>query len=248
MPGLRQAGRGEVQALLLQALRRYRSRALAEGELPRARRGTSRRGRRVRRANWTGPLRVLYSPPPSQWRAQVAQLVEHATENRSVGGSTPPLGTIPSQLWTPALRHRRQLPTVERPCLSNCRSRQFHQRGSRVRCRVVFVGKFFMVAVRDRFGMTVSPPFHLAAPRPCYAVSDRGSPAAVLLSFPMGRASRHVRCCTRLMDHHCPNGTPTLARLPSMRRDETLPQQRQDQGQCERQARRCLADLQVHGL
>jgi hypothetical protein len=26
--------------------------------------------------------------------AQVAQLVEHATENRSVGGSTPPLGTI----------------------------------------------------------------------------------------------------------------------------------------------------------
>jgi len=28
--------------------------------------------------------------------AQVAQLVEHAIENRSVGGSTPPLGTIPS--------------------------------------------------------------------------------------------------------------------------------------------------------
>ena len=26
--------------------------------------------------------------------AQVAQLVEHATENRSVGGSTPSLGTI----------------------------------------------------------------------------------------------------------------------------------------------------------
>lgn len=26
--------------------------------------------------------------------AQVAQLVEHATENRSVGGSIPPLGTI----------------------------------------------------------------------------------------------------------------------------------------------------------
>ena len=26
--------------------------------------------------------------------AQVAQLVEHATENRSVGGSTPPLGTF----------------------------------------------------------------------------------------------------------------------------------------------------------
>ncbi len=26
--------------------------------------------------------------------AQIAQLVEHATENRSVGGSIPPLGTI----------------------------------------------------------------------------------------------------------------------------------------------------------
>jgi hypothetical protein len=30
--------------------------------------------------------------------AQVAQLVEHATENRSVGGSIPPLGTIPLPL------------------------------------------------------------------------------------------------------------------------------------------------------
>jgi hypothetical protein len=40
--------------------------------------------------------------PPARWalaplveHAQVAQLVEHATENRSVGGSIPPLGTIP---------------------------------------------------------------------------------------------------------------------------------------------------------
>jgi hypothetical protein len=35
-------------------------------------------------------------PPPvlSDGGAQVAQLVEHATENRSVGGSIPPLGTI----------------------------------------------------------------------------------------------------------------------------------------------------------
>jgi hypothetical protein len=30
---------------------------------------------------------------PSLEHAQVAQLVEHATENRSVGGSIPPLGT-----------------------------------------------------------------------------------------------------------------------------------------------------------
>ena len=43
--------------------------------------------------------RPLYKPPartafgPSEY-AQVAQLVEHATENRSVGGSIPPLGTM----------------------------------------------------------------------------------------------------------------------------------------------------------
>jgi hypothetical protein len=33
-------------------------------------------------------------PPLAPGPAQVAQLVEHATENRSVGGSIPPLGTI----------------------------------------------------------------------------------------------------------------------------------------------------------
>jgi hypothetical protein len=33
-------------------------------------------------------------PAPRREPAQVAQLVEHATENRSVGGSIPPLGTI----------------------------------------------------------------------------------------------------------------------------------------------------------
>ena len=42
----------------------------------------------------------LYTPlrraagPAARLDAQVAQLVEHATENRSVGGSIPPLGTI----------------------------------------------------------------------------------------------------------------------------------------------------------
>lgn len=30
---------------------------------------------------------------PSKKRAQVAQLVEHVTENHGVGGSIPPLGT-----------------------------------------------------------------------------------------------------------------------------------------------------------
>jgi hypothetical protein len=29
------------------------------------------------------------------WLAQVAQLVEHVTENHGVGGSIPPLGTMP---------------------------------------------------------------------------------------------------------------------------------------------------------
>jgi hypothetical protein len=46
---------------------------------------------------WTGPSGLTInrrSRPPAAGSAQVAQLVEHATENRSVGGSIPPLGTI----------------------------------------------------------------------------------------------------------------------------------------------------------
>jgi hypothetical protein len=48
---------------------------------------------------WTGPPGLTInrrSRPPFAGcgSAQVAQLVEHATENRSVGGSIPPLGTI----------------------------------------------------------------------------------------------------------------------------------------------------------
>ena len=44
-------------------------------------------------------VRANYKPPARQAfgllrDAQVAQLVEHATENRSVGGSIPPLGTM----------------------------------------------------------------------------------------------------------------------------------------------------------
>jgi hypothetical protein len=37
--------------------------------------------------------------------AQVAQLVEHATENRSVGGSIPPLGTISLSTWFATALH-----------------------------------------------------------------------------------------------------------------------------------------------
>src|ERR1700704_199474 len=59
--------------------------------------GLPRRSRRRRRVDTT--LRPLYKPPArlglwARGYAQVAQLVEHATENRSVGGSIPPLGTI----------------------------------------------------------------------------------------------------------------------------------------------------------
>ena len=49
-------------------------------------------------ALWTSQIRLPISLPPRRLPrlpgAQVAQLVEHATENRSVGGSIPPLGTI----------------------------------------------------------------------------------------------------------------------------------------------------------
>jgi hypothetical protein len=44
---------------------------------------------------WTGQasLTINRRSRPAPGSAQVAQLVEHATENRSVGGSIPPLGT-----------------------------------------------------------------------------------------------------------------------------------------------------------
>jgi hypothetical protein len=56
---------------------------------------------------WTRPPgptinRRLVGPWIFPWapqHAQVAQLVEHATENRSVGGSIPPLGTTNRLSW-----------------------------------------------------------------------------------------------------------------------------------------------------
>ena len=62
----------------------------------------------------------------------------------------------------------------------------------------------------------VSPPFHFSS-RPCYAASERVRPAAVLLSFPMGRASRHVGCLTSSMDHHSSYSAPTVSRLQPLR-------------------------------
>ena len=52
-------------------------------------------------SGWTSTTRLSISPllaaePATPSGAQVAQLVEHATENRSVGGSIPPLGTTSS--------------------------------------------------------------------------------------------------------------------------------------------------------
>src|SRR5215217_9417966 len=104
MPDLRQAGRDGFSAVLLEALRRRRSAALADralrdsrGRGGRRRRGCVRGGRR-----WTGRTRLTISPlrrpaHPPPLHAQVAQLVEHVTENHGVGGSIPPLGTIGSR-------------------------------------------------------------------------------------------------------------------------------------------------------
>src|SRR6266576_4338906 len=54
---------------------------------------------------WTGLPGLTINPrsqaAPRVGSAQVAQLVEHATENRSVGGSIPPLGTISSLRCAP---------------------------------------------------------------------------------------------------------------------------------------------------
>lgn len=68
--------------------------------------GRAAPGEAFREAGWTQrpdlsinrPLAPAFRP---RGYAQVAQLVEHATENRSVGGSIPPLGTISTFLGFP---------------------------------------------------------------------------------------------------------------------------------------------------
>jgi hypothetical protein len=57
------------------------------------------RARRQILKGWTVATPATRAPiaaeaPSSLKRAQVAQLVEHVTENHGVGGSIPPLGTI----------------------------------------------------------------------------------------------------------------------------------------------------------
>ena len=62
--------------------------------------GRVTRRRRPRQGSWTGEKRASITPALSlilalrEVGAQVAQLVEHVTENHGVGGSIPPLGTI----------------------------------------------------------------------------------------------------------------------------------------------------------
>ena len=46
------------------------------------------------RTGWTASGTGLYRRASQGFRAQVAQLVEHVTENHGVGGSIPSLGTI----------------------------------------------------------------------------------------------------------------------------------------------------------
>jgi hypothetical protein len=60
---------------------------------------------------WTGQIVLTINRRSlksllAEGNAQVAQLVEHATENRSVGGSIPPLGTM-----TPSAVFRHRPPT-----------------------------------------------------------------------------------------------------------------------------------------
>src|SRR5947209_7069615 len=92
MPALRQAGSGAACALLQPRLQGPRPLEMARrrlsycGAARRSRNGGQRRERRL-----VGPFAA--EAPPRK-RAQVAQLVEHVTENHGVGGSIPPLGTI----------------------------------------------------------------------------------------------------------------------------------------------------------
>ena len=118
MPDLRQAGGRGLKAVLFRALPRRRPEPLAVRLLRRSGPAGSRRGRGISQlsqrfdsstahraapgvangeAGWTWlPSLTINRRSRASWpgSAQVAQLVEHATENRSVGGSIPPLGTI----------------------------------------------------------------------------------------------------------------------------------------------------------
>ncbi len=88
---------------------------------------------------WTARIATardaIASPAPTgaELWAQVAQLVEHATENRSVGGSIPPLGTIPLTDITRIGRSRRLIfRLVTKPDFRSC-NKSFDKRSYSVR-------------------------------------------------------------------------------------------------------------------
>ena len=91
---------------------------MTEDEISHARADVHRSPRRALGRNALDkPQPPPYKPPSAalmRFGAQVAQLVEHATENRSVGGSIPPLGTIaPPRVVT--LRRARMFDVAREP-------------------------------------------------------------------------------------------------------------------------------------
>ena len=92
LPDLRQARRPGAQAVLQPRLPRPRPAAMARRRLSHSRRA-GRPGKRAGQRQKPATKRPALSRR-SPADARVAQLVEHATENRSVGGSTPSPGTI----------------------------------------------------------------------------------------------------------------------------------------------------------
>src|SRR5919106_4094792 len=97
MSAVPQAAASRARAILLPRMQGSRPAEMARRGLshPGSSRGraagTGRGGQRGRRR--LGPALASCGPWPMV-RAQVAQLVEHVTENHGVGGSIPPLGTI----------------------------------------------------------------------------------------------------------------------------------------------------------
>ena len=94
MPRLRRADRARTQTVLQPRLPRPRPAEMAGRGLshPRPRRRPDLPATGLDKAETVPTNDPL--PPRASGRARVAQLVEHATENRSVGGSTPSPGTI----------------------------------------------------------------------------------------------------------------------------------------------------------
>ncbi len=106
-------------------------------------------------------------------RAQVAQLVEHATENRGVGGSIPPLGTIPRPFGLDRPSGRPRSPPRRRP----------EVRAGGIRCRADrWNGRAVPVGGRSRFRAA--------------AVDAPGASADEGCGIPPGDRMREPRTCS----------------------------------------------------